>query len=208
MNKENHKILAKQLAIASELKAPKNQENEYGGFRYRSCEDILEALKPLLKKNNAVLTISDEIAVFGEAEAQRFYVKAILTLVCTETGEKITTSAFAREAKVRKGMDEAQITGASSSYARKYALNGMFSIDDTKDVDTMDNRTSTEVEELKKKASKIKDVKELRKFYAKNRGLGKEFDEHIVSLAKELKEEKSVEKVEEEEPIKEKENES
>lgn len=124
-------------AIQHELKAPKGQENKFGGYRYRSCEDIMEAVKPLLDKNNASLVVSDDIVMIGD----RFYIKAIATLLDSESGNIIAqTSAFAREPITKKGMDDSQITGAASSYARKYALNGLFCIDDTKDADTMDNR--------------------------------------------------------------------
>ena len=117
------------IAIQSELKAPKNQKNKFGNYMYRSAEDILEALKPLLKKYNCHLTISDEMVVLGE----RYYVKATATLA--KEGESISTTAYAREEENKKGMDSSQLTGSTSSYARKYALNGLFCIDDTKDSD-------------------------------------------------------------------------
>ena len=113
--------------IQKELKAPKGQKNTFGNYNYRSCEDILEAVKPLL--GEAVLTISDEIVNLGD----RFYVKAIATI--SQGTENVSVSAYARESLEKKGMDSAQITGATSSYARKYALNGLFCIDDTKDAD-------------------------------------------------------------------------
>ncbi|MBE2985329.1 ERF family protein [Campylobacter sp. RM9344] len=115
--------------IQTELKAPKGQFNKFGGYSYRSCEDITEAVKPLLEKYEAALTISDEIV----QTANRIYVKATATLR-TKSGE-ISATAYAREAETKKGMDEAQITGSASSYARKYALNGLFAIDDEKDAD-------------------------------------------------------------------------
>lgn len=115
--------------IQAVLKAPKGQYNSFGGYAYRSCEDILEAVKPLLKERGAVLTISDEMDCIGG----RCYVRASARF--HYNGEVIETAAFAREAETKKGYDEAQITGAASSYARKYALNGMFCIDDTKDAD-------------------------------------------------------------------------
>ena len=121
-------------AIQSELKAPKSQFNSFGGYKYRSCEDILEALKPVLAKYQAAVLLSDTVELVGD----RIYVKATATLK-TEN-ETISVTAFAREAEEKKGMDSAQITGSASSYARKYALNGLFGIDDTKDADTMDNR--------------------------------------------------------------------
>lgn len=115
--------------IQCELKAPKTQMNKFGGYAYRSCEDILEAVKPLLQKYEAALTIGDEII----AVADRIYVKATATLKGKD-GE-VGVSAYAREPASKKGSDESQITGAASSYARKYALNGLFAIDDAKDAD-------------------------------------------------------------------------
>lgn len=123
---------ARVVSLQSELKAPKGQTNKFGGYKYRSCEDILEAVKPLLKKYGMVLTIGDDLLNFGD----RYYICATATLRDTESGEEIKNSAYAREAAEKKGMDEAQITGTASSYARKYALNGLFCIDDTKDADT------------------------------------------------------------------------
>ena len=125
-------LLQKLLNIQNELKAPKGQYNSFGKYKYRSCEDILEAVKPLCKKNNLCLTLSDDIVFMGS----RYYVKATASLVDIESGENYVTTAFAREDENKKGMDGSQITGASSSYARKYALNGLFNIDDTKDADT------------------------------------------------------------------------
>lgn len=127
--------IAKLSKIQSELKAPKGQFNSFGNYKYRSCEDILEAVKPLLK--GSIITISDEIVLVGD----RFYVKA--TAKFEDETSQITNTAFAREPLMKKGMDESQITGATSSYARKYALNGLLAIDDTKDADTMDNTAST-----------------------------------------------------------------
>jgi len=124
-------FIEKVSKIQAELKAPKNQLNKFGGYKYRSCEDILEAVKPLL--GGMVLTISDDILMLGD----RFYVKATASL--TDGTDTVSNSAFAREPITKKGSDESQITGAASSYARKYALNGLFLIDDTKDADTMDN---------------------------------------------------------------------
>ena len=118
------------MEIQASLKAPKNQYNSFGQYNYRSCEDILEGVKPLLKQNNAVLTISDDIIQVGD----RNYVKATATFTCGE--QSVSVSACAREPLAQKGMGDAQITGSTSSYARKYALNGLFAIDDTKDDDT------------------------------------------------------------------------
>lgn len=130
-------IYGKLLVIQNKLKAPKNQFNKFGGYPYRNCEDILEAVKPLLAEVKATLTITDELVMVGE----RYYVKATATLFDTETDNQdcdtiIVNVAYAREEETKKGMDGSQITGASSSYARKYALNGLFAIDDTKDSDT------------------------------------------------------------------------
>lgn len=119
------------ITIQSGLKCPKNQRNNFGGYNYRNCEDIMEAVKPLLKETGCTLTVTDEVLLIGT----RFYVKATATLR-NSAGESETTTAFAREEETKKGMDASQITGASSSYARKYALNGLFCIDDVKDSDT------------------------------------------------------------------------
>nr|DAY11177.1 MAG TPA: ERF superfamily protein [Caudoviricetes sp.] len=127
------KFIKKIVAIQSELKAPKGQYNSFGKYNYRSCEDILEGVKPLLAKHGLVLTIQDSIDLIGD----RFYVKATATI--TDGKEQLSTSAYARESLDKKGMDASQVTGATSSYARKYALNGLLAIDDTKDADTMDN---------------------------------------------------------------------
>ena len=124
-------VYDKLINIQSELKAPKSQYNNFGKYSYRNCEDILEALKPLLKENKATIFISDDV-VFIEG---RFYIKSTVTFVDVETGDKIVNTAYAREEEIKKGMDGSQVTGTSSSYARKYALNGMFAIDDTKDSD-------------------------------------------------------------------------
>ena len=124
-------IYEKLSNIQSELKAPKSQYNSFGKYSYRSCEDILEAVKPICKNNKAVCTINDEIVLVGD----RYYVKATAWLIDTESGERINNIAYAREEDEKKGMDGSQVTGASSSYARKYALNGLFAIDDTKDSD-------------------------------------------------------------------------
>jgi hypothetical protein len=120
--------------IQSELKAPKNQHNTFGKYHYRSCEDIFEAVKPLLKKYDSTLTISDTVEEIGG----RIYVKATATFEGGD-GCRAVVTAYAREAEDRKGMDDSQITGATSSYSRKYALNGLFLIDDTKDADATNN---------------------------------------------------------------------
>ena len=129
-------LYKKLLEVQKELKAPKNQFNSFGKYNYRSCEDILEAAKPLCNQNGLVLNLSDNIENIGNHN----YVKATATVIDVETGEKHFVTASAREAVTKKGMDDSQITGSSSSYARKYALNGLFSIDDTKDADTDENK--------------------------------------------------------------------
>ncbi len=125
-------VYEKLANVQSALKAPKGQYNSFGKYKYRSCEDIVESVKPLLKQNGLLLTLTDEIMNIGE----RFYVKATATIIDTAEGKTITVCAFAREEETKKGMDGSQVTGASSSYARKYALNGIFAIDDTKDSDS------------------------------------------------------------------------
>jgi hypothetical protein len=132
---EKTNIYKKLMAVQAELKAPKGQYNKFGGYNYRSCEDILEAVKPLLNKHELVLVLTDAVSEQGE----RFYVRADARLIDADNGEEIKTSAYAREALARKGMDDSQVTGSASSYARKYALNGLFCIDDNKDADTWNN---------------------------------------------------------------------
>lgn len=129
---EGKPIFAALMAVQAELKAPKNQHNSFGKYDYRSAEDIIEAVKPLLKENGLFLNMSDDIVLIGD----RYYVKATVKVVDVVTGESVQTSALAREAAQKKGMDESQVTGTASSYARKYALNGLFAIDDNRDADT------------------------------------------------------------------------
>lgn len=124
--------------VQRELKAPKGQYNKFGKYMYRSCEDILEAVKPLLHERGLTLTLTDEIVYIDSAIDPRYYVKARATVTDGENQEY--TYAYAREDLVKKGMDGSQITGTASSYARKYALNGLFLIDDTKDADTDENK--------------------------------------------------------------------
>lgn len=123
-------INEKLMEVQKQLKAPKDRKNTFGGYSYRSCESILESVKPILAQLKCTLVLSDEIETFGN----RYYVKA--TAVFSDGENDISTTALAREAESRKGMDDGQITGATSSYARKYALGGLFCIDDTKDADT------------------------------------------------------------------------
>lgn len=135
-------IIEKLVAIQSELKAPKNQRNNFGNYNYRSCEDILEAVKPLLKQQGLALVINDEVVEVGG----RIYFKSTARL--TDGKESIEASAFAREEESKKGMDSAQISGATSSYSRKYCLNALLCIDDNKDADatnTHDKQTPTQI---------------------------------------------------------------
>lgn len=138
--------------IQTELKAPKNQKNNFGGYKYRNLESILENVKPLLNKYNAVLTITDDIITVGE----RIYVKAIATIMSVDDGDNITVSAYAREDVAKKGMDLSQLTGACSSYARKYALNGLFCIDDTKDADGLEQTGEQQKTPVRRPRRKIK----------------------------------------------------
>ena len=131
--KEEQKAFWAKLAkVQAELKAPKSQYNSFGKYKYRSCEDILEAVKPILRDNGMTLTIYDSVELIGE----RFYIKATATLTDAESTCSTECTAYAREDADKKGMDGSQITGTASSYARKYCLNGLFLIDDTKDADT------------------------------------------------------------------------
>lgn len=127
------------IEIQSKLNAPKGQYNAFGKYKYRSCEDILAAVKPILHETGCTLTISDDIAMVGS----RIYIKAIATLT-NGSNETVVTTAFAREEEQKKGMDGSQVTGAASSYARKYALNGLFAIDDTKDADATNQQQTKE----------------------------------------------------------------
>ena len=137
-------VYLKLVKVQNELKAPKSQYNSFGKYSYRNCEDILEALKPLLNEVKAIVNISDEIVLIGE----RYYVKATVKFIDAETGEVVEASAMAREEETKKGMDASQLTGSTSSYARKYALNGLFAIDDTKDADTTNTHGKENVKSL------------------------------------------------------------
>lgn len=132
-------IYKKLLQVQTDLRAPKGQYNSFGKYNYRSCEDIVEAVKPLLASQGLVIAIADELTLIGE----RYYIKTTVTVIDSETSEKHEVSAYAREEESKKGMDGSQVTGASSSYARKYALNGMFAIDDTKDSDATNTHDKT-----------------------------------------------------------------
>lgn len=140
-------IYEKLLSIQTELKAPKSQYNSFGKYNYRNCEDILEAVKPLCAKYKAVSVMGDEVIQIGE----RYYIKSTARLIDLESEGVVENTAYAREEAEKKGMDGSQVTGASSSYARKYALNGLFAIDDTKDSDTTNNGQTTPKEGTKAK---------------------------------------------------------
>lgn len=142
-------VYEKLMKVQTELKAPKGQFNSFGKYNYRSCEDILESLKPLLAEVKAIVSLTDEILQVGD----RFYVKAIARFTDIEKGDHLEVSALAREDETKKGMDLAQVTGSVSSYARKYALNGMFCIDDTKDSDATNKHGKDDKEPLKKKTT-------------------------------------------------------
>ena len=135
---DNSKIHEALMAVQSELKAPKGQMNKFGGYKYRSCEDILEAVKPILKAHSLVLRLSDKPVIVDSWH----YIEATAT-VESQDGATYTVTAYAREPEFKKGMDDSQITGTASSYARKYALNGLFCIDDTKDADTDEYQKQT-----------------------------------------------------------------
>lgn len=144
-------IYEKLLHIQLELKAPKNMYNSFGNFSYRNCEGILDAVKPLLKETKTVLLLTDKV----ECINARYYVVATALLIDTESGEQVYVTASAREEETKKGMDGSQITGASSSYARKYALNGLFAIDDARDSDTTNTYGKDSGKKEIKKPTKI-----------------------------------------------------
>lgn len=155
-------LYEKLLAIQSELKAPKGQFNKFGNFNYRSCENILEAVKPLMKKYGCTIIMSDEPVLIGD----RFYVKAIATIIDVDNpSQRHTSTAYARESTSKSGFDSAQLTGSSSSYARKYALNGLLCIDDNKDSDTTDN--SNNKQEWKPLVEEATTINELTKIWKK-----------------------------------------
>jgi hypothetical protein len=173
-------IYSKLMTIQSNLKAPKGQYNNFGKYKYRSCEDILESVKPLLSQHDCALVITDDIVMLGE----RIYVKATAKLI--SGSEHVESSAFAREEDTKKGMDSSQVTGAASSYARKYALNGLFCIDDTKDSDTTNTgQESSERDKAIKEAKSAKTMKELESVWNKYTSL--KTDAAFKSLIRELK---------------------
>ena len=180
-------VYKKLIEVQQELKAPKNQRNTFGNYNYRSAEDILEALKPVLAAHEATVFISDKVVVKENCWA---YIEATATFVDIETGESISTTAFAREAENKKGMDASQITGSASSYARKYALNGLFLIDDAVDPDsdshqkitggesqgsnrkfTKDDVTALRLDLVKVATATKKDVNELEAWVAQQIGV-------------------------------------
>lgn len=140
MEKKEKTIYEKLLTVQNELKAPKDKRNNFGGYNYRSCEGVLEAVKPLLQAQGLMLTIKDEVVNIGD----RYYVRATALLDDISSNGEIAVTALAREEEAKKGMDASQITGTASSYARKYALNGLFLIDDTKDADTDEFHRTTQ----------------------------------------------------------------
>ncbi len=144
-------VLNKLFKIQQELKVPKNQRNTFGNYNFRNCEDIMEASKPICAKHNCLLICSDELIQVGD----RYYVKAIATIFDLDSGESISTSSCAREEETKKGMDASQITGASSSYARKYALNGLLQLDDNKDADTNEYKRQQEKDNRKLATKKV-----------------------------------------------------
>ena len=145
-------IYEKLNKIQTELNCPKRQKNTFGGYQFRSASDILEAVKPLLKKYNLTLTVTDEVQLIGD----RFYIKATATIYDTEKeGHYIQTSAYAREGKEQRGMSDAQLTGSTSSYARKYAMNGLFSIDDVEDPDATNTHGNTNYQQQSPNSSHV-----------------------------------------------------
>ena len=168
-------VYKKLIEVQTKLKAPKNQYNSFGKYSYRNCEDILEALKPILKEVGATIIISDEVVSVNE----RYYVKATVKFIDTETGEVVEASANAREEDNKKGMDSSQLTGSTSSYARKYALNGLFAIDDTKDSDF----TNTHDKEDKKKTLEVISEAQAKRMYMLAKGKDPDIIKQILSNA-------------------------
>ena len=160
------------MKVQYELKAPKSQFNDFGKYKYRSCEDILEAVKPLLHKHSCVITLSDSIQNVGD----RYYISATATFIDAETGEKIEVVSSARESENKKGMDESQITGTASSYARKYALNGLLCIDDTKDADATNTHENIIDKTNKKEKSALTDA-QIKRAYAIATSVNKSTDD-------------------------------
>ena len=166
-------VYKKLIEVQTRLKAPKNQYNSFGKYSYRNCEDILEALKPILKEVGATIIISDEVVPVNE----RYYVKATVKFIDTETGEVVEASANAREEDNKKGMDSSQLTGSTSSYARKYALNGLFAIDDTKDSDF------TNTHDKEKKTLEVISEAQAKRMYMLAKGKDPDIIKQILSNA-------------------------
>ena len=191
---ETKNLFEKLLIVQNTLKAPKSQYNAFGKYNYRNCEDILEAVKPICKEVKALVYLTDEIVLIGE----RYYVKATACFVDVESKGKLCVYAYAREEETKKGMDGSQVTGASSSYARKYALNGLFDIDDTKDSDTTNTHGKEETPKQDKPTVKQKTPRERliakldelgidKNAYATEKGLNKDTTpETYETLLKEL----------------------
>ena len=170
-------IYKKLMGLQTELKAPKNQRNNFGNYNYRSCEDILEAVKPLLDKYKVALTIKDEVVLIGD----RYYIKATSTLIDIDTGETVEASAFARESEDKRGMDASQLTGATSSYARKYSLNGLPCIDDNKDADSTNMHGKDTIKVNMTAAGGISEAQQKRLYaIANNAGLKKDVVDSTV----------------------------
>lgn len=193
-------IYASLQAVQRDLKAPKGQFNSFGNYKYRSCEDIVEAVKPLLNENGLILTMSDDVVEIGdyyykkdgdetvETRSKRVYIKATASVIDVATGDKIEVSALAREPEEKKKMDTSQITGTASSYARKYALNGLFAIDDTKDADTNQYHEQTKGKKDDNDTVRAKAVERLNGVI-KGKGLSKSY---LVSTAEKVIGKKSV----------------
>lgn len=172
-------IYEKLAEIQKKLNAPKGQYNKFGGYAYRSCEDILEAVKPLL--GDCVLTVKDEIVLIGD----RFYVKAIARIAISND-DYVENTAFAREEATKKGMDASQITGATSSYARKYALNGLFAIDDNKDADTMAPEQPKKAEPEKAESPLLIKARQAVQAIRKAEAISDELENKVYALNDEL----------------------
>ena len=177
-------IYKKLIKVQNELKAPKNQYNAFGDYKYRSCEDILEALKPILNKNGLTLVISDVIELIGD----RYYIKALCKLIDVETGDSLEASAMARESLEKKKMDSSQVSGATSSYARKYALNGLFLIDDTKDFDSAEVSKQTSKSSSNVNTSSLTE-KQIKRLYAVANKGGFNAEQVKLSVIKDYKKE-------------------
>jgi len=176
-------IYEKLLEIQTELKAPKNQYNSFGNYNYRNVEDILEAVKPLCKKNKCTLILSDSVINIGD----RYYIQSTARLLDIEKLESIEVNGLARESLEKKGMDSSQITGATSSYARKYALNGLFNIDDTKDSDSREMtkktiKTATE-QDVKKVNNTLDSIKEKQKIFTLAKEIGLKPDATQIEIS-------------------------